>query len=290
MIFDSHAHIVSDDPVRYPPEPLSGELRAGDLDNPVTAERLLRAMDENGVEQAVIVQRAHIYGNDNSYVVDAAEMHRDRLRALCMIDALDAEAPRRIRHWVVERGAIGIRMTEPYKGADASWFCSPRAAAAWETAAELGVPVRLHLFRWNRLTCLPAVEELLLRFPRTTVVIDHLSNLAAEEGPPDYGLDPPLRALIRLPNLFLLFSTINLGRLAARNVQSAPVIEHLVDAFGAHRIMWGSDIGQSKGSYGEMRALAEAAVAALGTAERERLLHGTGQAVYGWDERKPATS
>jgi predicted TIM-barrel fold metal-dependent hydrolase len=150
--------------------------------------------------------------------------------------------------------------------------------------------VRLHLFRWNRLTCLPAVEELLLRFPRTTVVIDHLSNLAAEEGPPDYGLDPPLRALIRLPNLFLLFSTINLGRLAARNVQSAPVIEHLVDAFGAHRIMWGSDIGQSKGSYGEMRALAEAAVAALGTAERERLLHGTGQAVYGWDERKPATS
>jgi L-fuconolactonase len=282
MIFDCHAHIISDDLDRYPPTPLGGTVREGDLDDPITAERLLRLLDENDVERAVVVQRAYIYGFDNSYVVDAARDYPDRLRAVCMIDALDEQAPAQVRHWIAERGAIGIRMSEPYRGADASWFSSPRAMAVWETAAELGVPVRLHLFRWNRLACLPVIAEMLARFPQVTVVVDHLSNLTAEEGPPHFGLDEPLRALIPFKNLFLLFSTINLAKLAAEQRPAAPVIEHLAAAFGAHRILWGSDIGQSKASYPEMRAMADAAVAGLSGDDRRQLLYDTGKAVYGW--------
>jgi L-fuconolactonase len=282
VIFDCHAHIASDDLERYPPAPLGGSLRQGDLDDPITAERLLRLLDENGVERAVLVQRAYIYGFDNSYVVDAADAHPDRLRAVCMIDALDDDAPSQIRRWA-ERGAIGIRMSEPHRGADTSWLGSPRAIAAWETASELGLPVRLHLFRWNRSACLPVIRVLLERFPRTTVVIDHLSNLAAEQGPPDFGLDAPLRALLGFDGLFLLFSTINLAKLAAESLPAAPVIEHVTRVFGAHRVLWGSDIGQSRASYAEMRGLAEDAIATLDGDGRRRLLHGTGNAVYGWE-------
>jgi predicted TIM-barrel fold metal-dependent hydrolase len=282
MIFDAHAHIVSDDAARYPPNPLSGTVRPGDLDDPNTAERLVRLLDENGVERALLVQRAHIYGYDNSYVVDAAARYPDRFRAMCAIDALDSRAPERIRHWVQERGAIGIRFSEPHRGADTSWFDSATALTAWETAAQLGISVRLHLYRWNRAVCLPAIAALLERFPQTTVVLDHISNFGAEEGPPDYGLDPPLRALVRFPNLLLLLSTINLGNLAARNLPADRVIEHLVTVFGARRVLWGSDIGQSKGIYAEMVALATAAAAALGDDDQRQLLYGTGKAVYGW--------
>lgn len=281
MSFDAHAHIVADDPARYPTAPLGGSVRAGDLDDPITAERLLRHMDDNGVERALVVQRAYIYGYDNSYVVDAAERHPDRLRAVCAVDADAADAPERIRHWVAERGAVGIRLTEPFKGADTSWFDSPRALAAWELAAELGIPLRLHFFRWNRAACLPAVAPLLRRFPRTAVVVDHLSNLEAERGPPDHGLDLPLAALAGFANLFLLFSTINLARLANEGLSAAPVIEHLVRAFGSNRIMWGSDIGQSQLGYGRMCSLAEDAVAGLSPNERRHLLSDTGRAVYG---------
>lgn len=281
MTIDGHAHIVSGDVDRYPVAPLGGTVRAGDLDDPVTAERLLDMLDANGVDRALVVQRAYIYGYDNAYVVDAAAQYPARLRAICAIDPLADDAPQRVRHWVAQRGAIGIRLTEPYRGADTSWLDSPRALAAWAMAAELGIPVRLHFFRWNRAACLPVVIPLLERFPETCVVIDHLSNLSAERGPPDFGLDAPLAALIPFANLSLLLSTINLARLAADGAASAPVLERLVAAFGAERIMWGSDIGQSKGSYAEMRKLADAAVATLSERDRRLLMGGTARAIYG---------
>jgi predicted TIM-barrel fold metal-dependent hydrolase len=117
-------------------------------------------------------------------------------------------------------------------------------------------------------------------------VIDHLSNLSnlsnlsAEEGPPDYGLDASLAALVPSANLSLLLSTINLARLAADGAPSAPVLERLVAAFGAERILWGSDIGQSQPSYAQMCALAEAAVATLAENDRRLVLGGTGHAIY----------
>jgi L-fuconolactonase len=280
MTVDAHAHIVSDDLASYPTAPLSGVVREGDLDDPITAERLLRLLDANGVERAVVVQRAHIYGYDNRYVVDAAARYPDRLRAVCAIDARAEDAADRVRYWISERGAIGIRLTEPVRGADTSWLDSPNAYAAWETATELRIPVRLHFFRWNREVGLPAVASLLRRFPETTVVIDHLSNLSAENGPPDFGLDRALAALADFSNLYLLFSSINLLRLESEGVPSHEVIEHVAGVFGADRIMWGSDIGQSKATYAEMRALADAAVSTLSEDDRCRLLHETARSVY----------
>lgn len=280
ICFDSHAHIVSADHERYPIAPLSGELRAGDLDDPVTAERLLKMMDDNSVERALVVQRAHIYGFNNAYVVDSAARYPDRLRAMCMVDALAPDVAAQIRHWVVERGAIAIRLTEPFKGADTSWFSSPKAMEAWSTAAELKISLRLHLYRWNRVQCLPAIVPLVKQFSTTPVVIDHLSNLSAESGPPHHGIDEALRTLAARPNVSLLFSTINLAQLAAKNIAASPVLERVVKTFGAHRVMWGSDIAQSKGTYREMRELADAAVENLSPSEREQVMRGTGKGMY----------
>ncbi len=77
-MIDSHAHLISADAERYPTSPLSGELEPGALDNPVTAERLLALMDEQGIERALAVQRAHIYGFNNAYVCDAAARYPER--------------------------------------------------------------------------------------------------------------------------------------------------------------------------------------------------------------------
>lgn len=283
-MIDSHAHLISADVERYPTSPLSGELEPGALANPVTAERLLALMDEQGIERALAVQRAHIYGFNNAYVCDAAQRYPERLRALGMVDALDPDIRRQVRHWVGERGAVGIRLTEPFKGADPSWFASPEAMAAWETVSELGGSVRLHFYRWNREAALKALKPVLLRFPQTTVVLDHFSNIAGESGAPDHGVDAPLLEMVEHPNVYLLYSMINLGKLAAAQMQGAPMVERVVREYGADRVMWGSDVAQSKGSYAQMVALAKESVSLLSETDQRKVLHDTSHAMY-WGAR-----
>jgi L-fuconolactonase len=281
MLFDCHAHLIADDPRRYPPAPLSGQLRPDDLENPMTAERLLREMDANSVERAVVVQRSHVYGFDNSYVCDAAAAFPDRLKAVVSINAVEPTAAAAVRHWIGERGAVGIRMMEPFKGADTSWFASEQARAAWVAATELGAPVCVHFFRWNRSAGLPALHKMLQDFPTTTVVVDHFSNMACEAGPPDYGLDTIFADIAKFPCVYTKFTTIPLGQLQEQKIDAAPLVKRVVATFGASRVMWGSDIAQSRGTYEYMVGLAHAATRSLSPTEKDQVLHGATAAVYG---------
>lgn len=280
MIFDAHAHLISDDIARYPPAPLSGQLRAGDLDSPMTAERLLREMDTAGVERAVLVQRSHVYGFDNSYVCDTAQARPDRFVAVGSIDAARPDAADKVRYWVGERGAVGVRMMEPFKGADASWFAADACLPMWETAVAMDVPVCVHFFRWNREFGLTALAGMLERFPRARVVIDHFSNMPSEAGPPDHGTDRLLLDLARFPGVTTKFTTIPLGHLKAAGIDAAPVVERVVRGFGAHRVMWGSDIAQSAGTYAEMVEMGRDAVRTLGNEDRGQVLYGATAALY----------
>lgn len=282
MIYDCHAHLVSDDFELYPPTPLSGKLDRP-LDDPMTAERLLSEMDENGIERAVVVQRAHVYGYNNHYVVDSASKYPERLRAVVCVDANAEDGPERVRHWVKERGAIGIRLTEPFKGADTSWLDSELAEGTWETAVGLGASVCLHMYRWNRVESLRALRKMMDRYPESVVVLDHLSNIVPEEGAPDFGVDEPLLDLLPFNGLYLKLTTINLGRMAAEGIAPQPVIARTLESFGAERFMWGSDVAQSAGSYADLIKLGLEATAFLSEEDRRQVLYKTTHRVYGRD-------
>lgn len=277
LLFDSHAHLIIDDPVRYPVAPAGGAAGPMDLTDPMTAERLLKEMDENGVRRAVLVQRASVYGYDNRYVCESAAKYPKRFRAVVSIDAAAADAGDRVRYWVRDQGATGIRLMEPVKGADLSWLVAPQV---WRAAVDLDVPVCVHFFRWNRLAGLAALADILSSLPEVRVVVDHFSNMACESGPPDYGLDAALRALVRHSRACVKFTTIPLGALARQGIDAARVLARMLTEFGAERLMWGSDITQSQGSYGYMVGLATSATASLPAAVRRQILYGTANAVY----------
>ncbi|CAB3723579.1 amidohydrolase family protein [Paraburkholderia rhynchosiae] len=279
-MIDSHAHLISTNREKYPPSPLSGNLEDNAFDNPVTAERLIELLDANGVERALAVQRAHLYGFHNDYVVDSAQQYPDRLRSLCMIDALANDVEATVRYWVGERGSVGIRLTEPRKGADCSWFASKEANRAWSAVSDLGGSVRLHFYRWNRVAALEALQEVVKEFPDTPVILDHFSNIVGESGAPDYGVDESLLKFVDSPNVYLLYSMINLGKLRGLDLPSAPVVERVVRAFGGDRVMWGSDIAQSKGEYRDMVQLAKDSVSSLSEADQQNVLHTTAERVY----------
>jgi L-fuconolactonase len=278
-LFDSHAHVIADDPVRYPIAPAGDTPGPVDLKAPMTAERLLGELDRNGVARAVLVQRASVYGYDNRYVCESAARYPQRFTAVVAIDAAAADAAAQVRYWIREQGAAGIRLMEPVRSADLTSWLTP--IAAWKAAAELDVPVCVHFFRWNRHGGLQALEQILRTLPEVRVVVDHFSNMACETGPPDYGLDAPLLALVRYPGLSVKFTTIPLGQLERRGIDAGPVLERVVAEFGGDRLMWGSDITQSAGTYAHMVELAARATTALPERVIRQVLHETADALYG---------
>jgi predicted TIM-barrel fold metal-dependent hydrolase len=280
MIFDSHAHLIADDDTRYPPAPLTGKLREGALAVRFTAEALLRLMDYAGVESICAVQRAHIYGYDNRYVIDSAKRYSDRMRAIVAIDANSPTAAQDVRSWV-DQGAVAIRFAAlNAEVLDTDWFASTAALDAWAAAETMGVAVCLHVFRPLREKMLAALGPLLDRFTRVNVIVEHMSNAALELGPPTYGVDDALLALKLRPNVFFKFTTINLHRMADAGSPASPMLSYLVAQFGADKIMWGSDLGQSKGSYSEMVALLKASAIDLQEADRAAIFGKTCQRAF----------
>ncbi len=280
-LFDVHAHLISDDPGKYPYAPLGGVVDESVLHDPMTAERLLGEMKANRVERAVAVQRAHVYGTDNRYVVDAAATHPDTFVSLVLVNPLAQDGAAAARHWIAEGGAVGVRLTAPSiddRGVD--WLASPPALAVWDMVSDLGASMRLHFYGWNREAGLAETTMLARRYPGTAIVLDHLSNAAASPEGPDYGVDDALKRLGDCPNVSIMFSTINVTKSAAAAVELAPLVARISDVFGPGRVMWGSDVGQSKPSYAEMVSMAVAAVRLLPEASQREILWGTASRLY----------
>jgi L-fuconolactonase len=280
-VIDSHAHLIADDPVRYPPSPVTGARKPEPLAAAMTVEQLLAEMDSAQVQRAVLVQRGSIYGFDNSYVCDSAARFPKRLTAVCAIDASTIAGATAVHHWVTERGASGIRLMELVKGSDLSWLASHNARMVWAAAQALRIPVCVHFFPWNRVAGLAALKEILTEWPDATVVIDHLSNMNSSQGPPTHGVDSLLIDVAAFANVYLKVTTIPLGGLHEAQVDAKPIMASVVHLFGAQRLMWGSDIAQSPGSYQHMVELAQEAVAALDSQQRGQVLSETAAAVYG---------
>lgn len=270
-MIDGHAHIISPDQALYPPAPPGGHIPPGTFDSPVDAERLLRDMDAAGVSRALLVQRGSVYGFDNSYVCDVAKQHSDRFSAVCSIDASAADGPEQVRRWH-EAGAVGVRLMALGKRDDLDWLASGNAVGVWDEANRLRIPLCIHLFPWNRAAGLTEIIGLAGTYPDLPIVLDHLTNIAATEGPPGHGIDEALRTASRLPNISLKFTTIPLGAMLAAGVDAAPLIRQVVDLFGPERLFWGSDIGQSRGEYDEQVKLGRDAVQMLTPAIREQVL------------------
>jgi L-fuconolactonase len=274
MLFDAHAHINTTDVAHYPVAPVDGHLPETALSDAFPVESLIAAMDASGVAKALMVQRSHVYGYDNSYILDSAARFPDRLKTLCMVDGRIESADAQARD-CLKRGSVGIRFMEPERDGGLNWLASDHARDAWQAAVEAGGSIRVHLFRWNRAEGLAVIAERLREMPETVLVLDHLSNLD-----PVVGVDDALRTLADHPTTNLMLSMINLKRWAVDGIDAAPVIEQVVAAFGADRVMWGSDVGNTPGGYGDMITRAQAACAGLPASDQQKIFHDTAARVY----------
>jgi len=68
--------------------------------------------------------------------------------------------------------------------------------------------------------------------------------------------------------------------LLSNGIEPARVVRRFADTFGANRMMWGSDLGQSEWPYECKAATARSAANYLSVEERAHFLFGTAAAVY----------
>lgn len=297
-LFDTHAHLIADDPVAYPPSPMRGTTSVTPMTYSVTADWLIGQMDAHGVAQACIVQRGHVYGYDNRYIIDSGRRFPDRFVPVVILDAQDPATPAVLRRMVREDGVRGVRFAQTrFEDYGTGWMNSPAALECWRAAADLDIPVAIIVFRLHLPWVLPALKFVAERFPGLRIILDHVGTAhtasnpemgkyrehgfdATLPGPPDYGIGTTIAMFERMPNMYFKVTEIVFDRLADQKMVPASFVRLLADRFGADRLMWGSDLGQSEKSYEVKAAMARSAADALDDGERRRFLNGTAAAVY----------
>lgn len=299
-LFDTHAHLVSDDWERYPPQALKAGLPIPERPAyTVTIDALIAMMNANRVERACLVQRGHIYGFDNSCIIDGARRYPGRVHPVVMLDPRDPQTPQRYRSMVQNDQVRGCRVAQARAHLlDTSWICSPEALAVWKTCAELSTPMSVIIFRNQLSFVLPLIRILAARFKDLPIVLDHggmpygmsqyevqLAQQAGEKiempGPPHFGIEGSIAIFEDQPNVHFKITEINMERLQAANVRPAHIVRRMVDSFGPDRLMWGSDIGQSMlWSYDEKVAMARTATDWLTAEESRRFLHDNAARIY----------
>lgn len=263
MMIDTHVHVVSDDPARYPLRP-GVATNPWYLTHPCSGPALRALMAESGVDAAVLVQGVGAYGFDNAYALAAAAAAPEVFTVVVCTDRRGPDPVSEL-HALVAAGARGYR-----------WFCvgdDPRVEeprVLWAALAALGLPVVP--------TFLPDGLEPFARVatgvPGLTFAVDHVGFV-------DFGAGIPetLRSLAPFPNVFLKVSTHALHTAAAHG-DPADAVAELASCF-AGRIMWGSDWSQTHHApYREIVEEGRRAARKLSDAHRAAYLAGSALALW----------
>lgn len=290
--------MLSADRERYPYSTLRGGAKAPVSPVVFAVEDLVRAMDAGGVDHACIVQRATIYGYDNRYALDAAAAYPKRFVPIVVLDAQDPASPGMLKSLASERRLGGLRIVAPeLTEKDTAWLDSDDALALWRAAADLALPVTVILYRKNNEAGRAALLGIARKFRDVKILIDHVgvphastpeTRYAASQGiqyvvppPPGFGIEESVAAFGDLGHVHFKVTDINFDRLEELHFDSAAFVRALADRFGAERLLWGSDVGQSPAPYEEKIKRLHASAVTLSAAERDQFFGGTAQRLYG---------
>ena len=204
-------------------------------------ETLLDQMNRHGVEKAVLTQVLTTY--DNTYLLECQQRFPGRFSVVAIVDEEKADAPETLERWT-KAGCEGIRIRATVRSPGSD------PLAIWRKTSELGIPASCPGGLDDFGT--PEFESLVRELPGLNIIMEHLGGVGGGAGLRD--VEPPhnryrkVLSLAKYSNVFIRIP--GLGEICPRPmpnrhgfpfVDIPPMIEMAVDAFGAHRIMWGSD-------------------------------------------------
>jgi len=232
LVIDAQVHCYERD---HPARPWAAVL-AGPPE--VTGDDMVAAMDDVGVDGALLVSPYTMYQYDASYAIDVRAAHPGRFALIKPVDPADPAVADTIADWAAMDGTVAVRiMMTRGVSEDPDDPGINRVLAA---AARHALPV--NLLCWGRLE---QVAALAAKNPETRLIIDHL-GLQQPFDPP-----APPEPFAELPKLLAMAKHENI----AVKITGACTLSHepfsyndlwdplcrIFDAYGFDRCMWGTD-------------------------------------------------
>jgi predicted TIM-barrel fold metal-dependent hydrolase len=215
----------------------------------MTGEQMIAAMDEAGVDAAVLVSTWALYKDDASYAFQVRDAYPDRFAVVRPLDPSDPAAPEKIAELARTPGGIAVRIISmpPITGPnvnlvfpDVNLATDPGVRAVFAAAARHSIPVNL--------TCIGRMDqaaELARAHPSCRIVIDHMGLRQPFERPVPKGAFDDLSKVLELARFDnVAMKASGVCSLSQNGYPYDDIWEPLartIDAFGLDRCMWGTD-------------------------------------------------
>jgi predicted TIM-barrel fold metal-dependent hydrolase len=209
------------------------------IPEPMTIERVVPMIDEAGVDRVVIVPPT-LEGMRHDYGQEAARRYPGRFATMGRMALDDPNEAKRLATWRQQPALLGVRLN--IAGEQAKWLTDGTADWFWPAAEKAGVPV---MFLTNGQT--PLFASIAERHPQLTLIIDHMgvSSEALKNGKMKETIEQSA-ALAKYPNVSVKVSSAPLFSSEPYPFRDVnPYIQRLVEAYGARRCHWGTDVTNS---------------------------------------------
>lgn len=249
MLIDSHCHVwrIGQNDHEWPTPDLVAIHRDFDLNS------LRQAANSTDLSGVVLVQ-SQPSERDTEWLLSLAAADPLALGVVGWTDLAAPDAPARIAALARDPWLKGLRPMLQDLASD--WILDPKLAPAIEAmiAADLSFDALV------KPRHLPAILELIRRWPELRVVIDHGAKPEIAAGRLDSWREQ-IAALAEQPGVHCKLSGLLTEAGDAPTAAAvAPYAAHLIALFGPDRLMWGSDwpVLNLAGDYPLWRALCEA--------------------------------
>jgi L-fuconolactonase len=267
MIVDAQVHAYERN---HPGRPWASVLPGPEE---VSGDDMVAAMDEIGVDGALLTSVWTMYRFDPSYAIEVRQKYPDRFALVAPVDANRDDVGDVIASWAEVPGSVAVRIMHDVP-LDPD---NPSLRRVVVAAAAHNLPLCM-VCRGN----LPQVADVATAFPDTQLVVDHLGMIRMSPDEDAWGDLPALLALGRFPNVAVKVT-------ASATLSNEPFpfndlwgpLGQVFEAFGFDRCMWGTDWTRTTIPYGDALA-AVRDTDRLSEAERTALLGGTVERIFGW--------
>ena len=275
-VIDVHCHVVSPDRERYPLAPIGGKQSDWSSERPTTPEQLIAAMDEAGIAKAAVVQASTAYGHNSSYLADSIAKFPQRFTGVFSLDPLAPDALAQMNHWTA-RGMTGMRVftTGSTMPGQQTWLDDERAFPVWERAAKTKLPIAVQMTADG----IPLLLKIVARFPQAVFALDHLARPVINDGPP-YAKAASLFELASHPSIYLKITSRTVEHSQSGKATPETFMPKLVQAFGASRLLWGSNYPAHDASLPDILKETLHVLSVLSAQDQAMILSGTAEALY----------
>lgn len=251
-------------------QPIHRDFAPGDL-RPLMAAA--------GVERTVLVQAAPTEA-ETGFLLELAEAEPFVAGVVGWVDFEAPDAAQRIAALAARPKLVGLRpMIQDM--ADDRWMLGAEISPALHAMTERGLTFDALVFPRH----LPILREFARRYPDLDIVIDHAAKPDIAAGAlDDWARD--IRLLAGETGLVCKLSGLITEAGPSWSVERLrPYVDVLVEAFGAERLMWGSDwpVVNLAGSYANWRTAAAVLLADRSDDERAAIFGRTASVFYGLD-------